>query len=262
MILALLCISPVLVAIRADDSDGNSPFGLIHSTGNNVFISRPEVVDVQTSLDGFSASSQGILADFSIDELSAPIPFTTGPPPLSFENEISRIVNDPPEEKPVPSGIDFSQAQRTPDGRLCVIKESSVETLKKDPILECTHKNIEKCHYTYVTAFSSVQEEICQENFEKLCQITFKKQATKETLKKCYRPVKKVCNGQGQEECRTVYESSCTTRYVPKTPGKFVGETACEKLPIEICGAGCVTEEGPEECHSKEGKLITLYLFK
>ena len=33
--------------------------------------------------------------------------------------------------------------------------------------------------------------------------------------------------------------------------GKFVGDTSCEKLPIEICGAGCVTEEGPEECHEK-----------
>jgi hypothetical protein len=34
--------------------------------------------------------------------------------------------------------------------------------------------------------------------------------------------------------------------------GKFVGDTACEKLPVEICGAGCSTEEGPEECHDKE----------
>ena len=33
--------------------------------------------------------------------------------------------------------------------------------------------------------------------------------------------------------------------------GKFVGDTSCEKLPVEICGAGCVTEEGPEECHDK-----------
>ena len=34
--------------------------------------------------------------------------------------------------------------------------------------------------------------------------------------------------------------------------GRFVGDTSCEKLPIEICGAGCVIEEGPEECHDKE----------
>ena len=33
--------------------------------------------------------------------------------------------------------------------------------------------------------------------------------------------------------------------------GKYVGDTACEKLPVEICGAGCVTTEGEEECHDK-----------
>ena len=96
------------------------------------------------------------------------------------------------------------------------------------------------------------QFQICEENFEKTCQITFKKQATTETVKKCYTPLEKVCNGQGPEQCRTVYESSCTTKYIEKQPGKFVGDTKCEKLPVEICGAGCVTEEQPEECHDKQ----------
>jgi hypothetical protein len=32
-------------------------------------------------------------------------------------------------------------------------------TIAKDPILECVHKNIEKCHYTYVTQFTPAQEE-------------------------------------------------------------------------------------------------------
>ena len=53
-------------------------------------------------------------------------------------------------------------------------------TLKKDPILECTHKNVEKCHYTYVTQFEPTSEEVCQENFEKTCQITFKQEASEE----------------------------------------------------------------------------------
>ena len=70
-------------------------------------------------------------------------------------------------------------------------------------------------------------------------------------LSKCYRPSEKVCNGQGPEECRTVYESSCTTKYVEKQPGKFVADTGCEKLPVEIFGAGCTYEEGAEECHDK-----------
>jgi hypothetical protein len=148
--------------------------------------------------------------------------------------------------------IDFSGCQNDPDtGFCCIEKEETVQSIQKDPILECTHKKIEKCHYTYVTQFTAAQEEVCEENFEKICQITFKQQASEETVKKCYRPLNKVCNGNGPEQCRTVYESSCTTRYIEKQPGKFVGDTKCEKLPIKICGAGCTTEEGAEECHDK-----------
>eukprot|EP00096_Caligus_rogercresseyi_P015329 TRINITY_DN777_c0_g1_i1.p1 TRINITY_DN777_c0_g1~~TRINITY_DN777_c0_g1_i1.p1 ORF type:complete len:359 (+),score=130.14 TRINITY_DN777_c0_g1_i1:235-1311(+) len=148
--------------------------------------------------------------------------------------------------------IDFTGCVTDPStGFCCIEKEESIPSLQKDPILECTHKNIEKCHYTYVTQFTPSQEEVCEENFEKTCQVTFKQQAFNDTVRKCYKPLEKVCNGQGPEECKTVYESSCTTKYVEKQPGKFVGDTKCEKLPIEVCGAGCTTEEGPEECHNK-----------
>jgi len=126
-----------------------------------------------------------------------------------------------------------------------------VETVTKDPILECKHKDVEKCHYTYVTYFKPAQEETCEENFEKSCQITFKQEAIQERVRKCYRPVSKVCDGSGSEECRTVYESSCSTKYVDVGQGNFVGDTKCEKVPVEICGRGCVTKEGDEECHDK-----------
>merc|ERR1711971_143429 len=152
----------------------------------------------------------------------------------------------------VQGGIDFSGCQEDPEtGLCCVEKEEEDTTLKKEPILECAHKNVEQCHYTYVTKFKPSQEQVCEENFEKTCSITFKQQAYNETVRKCYKPVEKVCNGQGPEICQTVYESSCTTKYVEKQPGKFVGDTGCEKLPVEICGAGCVLEEGEEECHDK-----------
>ena len=37
-----------------------------------------------------------------------------------------------------------------------------------------------------------------------------------------------------------------------KQPGKFVGDTECTKLPIELCGTNeCKAEEGEEECHNK-----------
>jgi len=152
----------------------------------------------------------------------------------------------------VPGGVDFTSCVTDPDtGFCCVDKLEQTTTIEKDPILECTHKNREQCHYTYVTQFTPSQEEVCEENFEKDCQLTFKQQAYNETVRKCYRPIEKVCVGEGPEECRTVYESSCTTRYVEKQPGKFVGDTGCEKLPVEICGAGCTFEEGQEECHDK-----------
>ena len=156
------------------------------------------------------------------------------------------------QEGEIQGGIDFSGCEEDPEtGLCCVNKEETVTTLKKEPILECTHKNTEQCHYTYVTKFAPSQEEVCEENFEKSCSITFKQQAFNETVRKCYKPTEKVCNGQGEEVCQTVYESSCTTKYVEKQPGKFVGDTGCEKLPVEICGAGCTFEEGPEECHDK-----------
>jgi len=135
----------------------------------------------------------------------------------------------------VQGGVDFSTCQNDPEtGLCCVEKEETVKTIQKDPILECTHKNVEKCHYTYVTQFSPAQEEICEENFEKSCQITFKQQAFNETVKKCYKPLEKVCNGQGPEQCRTVYESSCTTKYIEKQPGKFVGDTNAEECHDKV----------------------------
>jgi hypothetical protein len=31
---------------------------------------------------------------------------------------------------------------------------------RKDPVLECTHKNVEKCHFTYKTIFTPIQEQV------------------------------------------------------------------------------------------------------
>ena len=98
---------------------------------------------------------------------------------------------------------------------------------ERQKVLECTHKSVEKCHYTYVAQFKPSQEEVCDENFEKSCQITFKQQAYNETVRKCCRPTARCAMGKGPRRCRPVYESSCTTKYVGKQPGKFVGDTGC-----------------------------------
>merc|ERR1711892_918659 len=154
--------------------------------------------------------------------------------------------------------VDFSRA--TPvvqdDGSVknCVEKEEFREELKKDPVLECLHKSVEKCHYTYKTQFVPIQEEVWDENFVKLCTISYRKIAVNETFLHCYNPLVRDCSlpETGEETCRLYYESSCTTKYVEKTPGKFVGDTSCEKLPINLCGdMSCRMVPGEEQCHNK-----------
>ena len=55
-------------------------------------------------------------------------------------------------------GIDFSGCVEDPEtGLCCVEKEETVTSLEKEPVLECTHKNVEQCHYSYVTVFSPTQ---------------------------------------------------------------------------------------------------------
>ena len=99
------------------------------------------------------------------------------------------------------AGVDFSLAVFDPEvGKMCVTKEEEVASTERQRVLECTHKSVEKCHYTYVAQFKPSQEEVCDENFEKSCQITFKQQAYNETVRKCCRLTSKVCNGEGSEE--------------------------------------------------------------
>ena len=68
-------------------------------------------------------------------------------------------------------------------GFCCVDRVTEEEGLAAEtPMLTCTHKKVEQCHYTYVTQFSPVQEKVCKENFKKQCSITFRQQAYNETV--------------------------------------------------------------------------------
>ena len=122
----------------------------------------------------------------------------------------------------------------------------------KKPVLTCTHKEKTECHDSYLTLFEPSTEEKCDEHFNKKCTISFKKSPTSEMVRKCYTPTRKVCNGQGPEVCKTIYETSCTTKYVKITSGDVVGDTRCKKLPVKICGRGCITQSAAEECHEKK----------
>ena len=46
----------------------------------------------------------------------------------------------------VQGGVDFTGCQEDPEtGFCCIEKEETIASVEKEPILECTHKNVEKC---------------------------------------------------------------------------------------------------------------------
>ena len=160
----------------------------------------------------------------------------------------------PEPRKMTAGGPDLSDCVPEPETGLCCVdwvqEQEGLEQERK-PLLQCTQRMVEQCHYSYVTQFRPVQQEVCHEDFHKQCSITFKTQAYNETVKNCHVPVEKVCSGQGEEQCSTVFETSCATKYSEESPGKFLGNTRCERLPLKLCGAGCVFEEGDKECRDE-----------
>ena len=66
--------------------------------------------------------------------------------------------------------------------------------------MECVHKNISTCHYTYVTQFRAHQEQVCSESYSKHCSITFAKIPEVENVQKCYKPLVSVCDEDSDSE--------------------------------------------------------------
>ena len=108
-----------------------------------------------------------------------------------------------PEPKPAPdhsgSEIDFSKAVDDPEtGLQCVTNEATVETLEREKLLECVHKTVNICHYTYVTRFRNHRVEECKDHYEKICNINYHQDPVNETVEHCYTPVEKKCSEQAK----------------------------------------------------------------
>lgn len=126
-----------------------------------------------------------------------------------------------------------------PDGT-----RSEVQSLSREPLLECKHTEENTCHFTYVTKFQSVSEQgragfdrrrkdiqtlcyqeskmklfsqntilyslqVCEEIFEKKCQITFNQEARNETVKMCHRPMEIRCDGRVNNRVYDDDEDTC-----------------------------------------------------
>lgn len=59
------------------------------------------------------------------------------------------------------SEIDFSKAVDDPEtGLQCVTNEATVDTLERERLLECVHKSVNICHYTYVTRYVKLHSDL------------------------------------------------------------------------------------------------------
>jgi len=147
---------------------------------------------------------------------------------------------------------DSTAGEEESDDEECVTKEDVVEAVVTEPVLECRHGSEQRCHNTYLTEFQPASHQVCRENFEKVCQISFRGEAAVQTVRRCSRPLVKTCDGRGEPRCRLVFETSCTTR----TGAGEVRDTECEQVPVEVCGAGCVTEPGPQQCTDQQVETL------
>ena len=148
-------------------------------------------------------------------------------PPISTTHA-TRGANEDWLMEQISGGIDFSSCEDDPvTGLSCAEKEETVTGLEKEPIMECTHKNVEQCHYTYVTQFTPSQEEVCE-----------------------------VCSGQWPEECRTVYESSCITKYVEKQPGKLPVTSAVQSFLLRSVVPGAPLRGAPRSAMTRPSRHL------
>jgi len=98
---------------------------------------------------------------------------------------------------------------------------------------DCYHSYDKRCHKSYTTTYTSVQEEECDEVFRKICYIEMVDIATNVTQQVCRRPLVKDCNSPGEEICRTEYQSECWSKQIPHEVEDDV--VSCETVEEEKC---------------------------
>jgi len=162
-----------------------------------------------------------------------------------YESLLQNAPNEQPGKK-----HDFSNCKTQPDGSCCVSKVQEKDRLERDDIKECWHKNVTTCYDSYVTEFTSEEEEECEDVFYKNCVIDFKKVPFDYNIKSCHTPMVKDCseNTIGKEICRNVFETVCNTTY----DDQWKPQTSCLKHPQEICApSSCQIVPGQEKCMTK-----------
>ena len=103
---------------------------------------------------------------------------------------------------------DLSNCEVQSDGSCCITKVTLLmlsmlpllflwqvqdnAVLEKEDIKECWHKNVTTCYDSYVTEFTSAEDEECEDVFYKNCVIDFKQVPFDYEVKSCHTPMVKV----------------------------------------------------------------------
>jgi len=199
---------------------------------------------------------------------------------IGAEDEIPVSINDFTQEESTSTDTDPTEADESESedqnavgfneiagsGRKCIDKVMMVTETVYDEVVTCDHSYSSRCHTSYVTEYTSQQEEECQENFKKSCYIEYSPVASQETVEKCITPVVKDCE-EGEERetvCQTIYQSECWTKQQEHEVEDDV--TNCETVIEKKCQEVSVGYTTKEECDewpvqkcSVEKKLVKKY---
>merc|ERR1712141_19359 len=150
---------------------------------------------------------------------------------------------DPPEDPP----------------KKCVQKVMMVEETVWEDHETCDHSYDKRCHKSYTTTYTAVQEEECDEVFRKICYIEMVDIATNVTTNVCRRPLVKDCNPSDDREtiCRTEYQSECWSKQIPHEVEDDVAE--CVTVQDRMCKeetSGYTTKEKCEDWPRQECTVV------
>ena len=118
------------------------------------------------------------------------------------------------------------------DGRICVQKLMNVQEKVFEEMMVCDHKSEKSCHDTYKTVYVPhqvklifqlyfsmfslliffVQEEECEEKFQKRCVISYEDKAENAQVEECRAQFVPNCEERTPKDCRVVYDTECSTR--------------------------------------------------
>merc|ERR1712038_64943 len=81
-------------------------------------------------------------------------------------------------------------------GKQCLRRVVMEERRVPREVIKCTHSTHRSCHTSYITEYTSYQEEECRESFVKDCFISFSKSLTKHFIDVCTETLVKNCSLQ------------------------------------------------------------------